>query len=60
MRNIAMENTSVVRPMTKIIAEYRASLQDHPNPPAAGQSHQVVGGAFGTGGRGLLSRSCQF
>ena len=35
MRNVAMENTWLVRPMTKIITEYMASLQDHPNPPAA-------------------------
>jgi hypothetical protein len=35
MRNLAIENTWVVRPMTKIIQEYYASLQDHPNPPAA-------------------------
>jgi arylsulfatase len=35
MRNIAMENTWVVRPMTRIIGEYMATLKDHPNPPAA-------------------------
>jgi len=35
LRNIAMENTWVVRPYTKIIGEYYASLEDHPNPPAA-------------------------
>ena len=35
MRNVAMENTWVVRPLTKIIAEYMATLKDHPNPPAA-------------------------
>ena len=35
MRNIAMENTWVVRPMTQIIGEYYASLEEHPNPPAA-------------------------
>ena len=35
MRNVAMENTWVVRPYTKIIAEYYASLTEYPNPPAA-------------------------
>jgi len=35
MRNVAMENTWVVRPMTKIIGQYKATLKDHPNPPAA-------------------------
>jgi len=34
-RNVAFENTWVVRPMTKIIGEYMATLKDHPNPPAA-------------------------
>jgi arylsulfatase len=35
MRNVAIENTWVVRPMTRIVGEYLASLKDHPNPPAA-------------------------
>ena len=35
MRNIAFENTWVVRPMTKIIGAYMATLKNHPNPPAA-------------------------
>ena len=34
-RNIAMENTWVVRPYSQIIAEYMATLQKNPNPPAA-------------------------
>jgi arylsulfatase len=35
MRSLTMENTWVVRPYSQIVAEYMASLQDHPNPPAA-------------------------
>ncbi len=35
MRNVAIENTWVIRPYSKIIAEYMGSLRDHPNPPAA-------------------------
>lgn len=34
-RNIAMENTWVVRPYSQIIAEYMATLRENPNPPAA-------------------------
>jgi len=35
MRNIVLENTWVVRPYGKIIAQYLASLKKHPNPPVA-------------------------
>ena len=35
MRNVAIENSWVVRPMTQIVGEYMATLRDNPNPPAA-------------------------
>jgi len=35
MRAVTMENTWVVHPYGQIVAEYMASLLDHPNPPAA-------------------------
>jgi len=35
MRPLTIENTWVIRPYSRIIAEYMASLEDHPNPPAA-------------------------
>ncbi len=35
MRAVTIENGWVVRPYSRIIGEYMASLRDHPNPPAA-------------------------
>jgi len=35
MRATQHENTWVVRPYSVILGEYLASLQEHPNPPAA-------------------------
>jgi len=35
MRNVAIENTWVVRPYMKVIAEYMATLKKHPNPPCS-------------------------
>ena len=39
MRATTIENTWVVHPYGQIIAEYNASLQEHPNPPAANLTH---------------------
>lgn len=30
-----IENARVIRPYSRVIAEYMASLKEHPNPPAA-------------------------
>lgn len=35
MRPLTVENTWVIRPFSRIIAEYMSSLKKHPNPPAA-------------------------
>jgi arylsulfatase len=34
-RNVAIENTWVVRPYSQIIGQYMSTLREHPNPPAA-------------------------
>ena len=35
MRPLTIENSWVIRPYSRIVAEYMASLEEHPNPPAA-------------------------
>ena len=35
MRNVMPENGGVIKPFFEHIGAYRASLQEHPNPPAA-------------------------
>lgn len=35
MRALTAENTWILRPFSRIVAKYLASLKDHPNPPAA-------------------------
>jgi len=38
-RAVTIENTWAVRPYAQMIGQYKASLEDHPNPPPANLTH---------------------
>jgi len=61
MRNVAIENTWVVRPMSRVIGQYMARLKEHPNPPAAKMTIFEYNLAWiGSPGNDVPIDDCQF